>query len=141
MICNDADRWGCLLPQMIIGSREDAPLSYTDNHSGRTDIVSSGTCSSPCRDGHLQQWLALLGNDAIRCLSRAWRRQDVEYGSALRNRAGDRCGSCPGSSTLKTDHPSADGSWSARRWPSVGEYSFEGLSLPRRPLVWEDESR
>jgi hypothetical protein len=123
------------------GAREDAPLSYTDNHSGRTDIVFSDTCSSPCRDGHLQRWLALFGNDAIRCLSRAWRRQDVGYGSALRNRAGDRCGSCPGSGTLKTDRPSADGSWSARRWPSLGEYSFEGLSLPRRPLVWEDESR
>jgi hypothetical protein len=64
----------------------------------------------------------------------------VEYGSALDNCTGDRCCSCPGSSTFKADRPTADGSWSARRWPSVGEYNVEGLSLPRRPLVWQDES-
>ena len=31
--------------------------------------------------------------------------------------------------------------WSTRRRASVGEHIFEGLSLPWRPLVREDESR
>ena len=44
----------------------------------------------PCRDGDLQRWLALLGRHAIRCLPRPWRRQDMEYGSAVRDGSGDR---------------------------------------------------
>lgn len=65
----------------------------------------------------------------------------MEYGSAVRDDSGDRCGSCAGSSPFKTGYPGADGSRGAGRWPSVGEHSFKSISLPRRPLVWEDESR
>ena len=65
----------------------------------------------------------------------------MEYGSAVHDGSGDRCGSCPGSSPFKAGRPGADGSRGAGRWPSMGEYSFKGLSLPGRPLVWEDESR
>ena len=65
----------------------------------------------------------------------------MEYGSAVHDGSRDRCGSYTGSSPFKDGHPSADDSRSARRWPSMGEYRLEGLSLPWRPLVWEDESR
>lgn len=62
----------------------------------------------------------------------------MEYASAVRDGSGD---SCTGSSPFEAGHPGANGSRGAGHRPSVGEYSFKGLSLPRRPLVRKDESR
>jgi hypothetical protein len=64
----------------------------------------------------------------------------MEYGSAVHDGSSDRCGRYTGSKPITDRHPGADGSRRARRWPSVGEHRLEGLSLPWRPLVWEDES-
>jgi hypothetical protein len=53
---------------------------------------------------------------------------------------GDRCGARAGNA-IKDCLGADDEPRGARRWSSVGKYNFEDLSLPRRPLVREDESR
>ena len=62
------------------------------------------------------------------------------HDSAVHNGApGDRGGSDAGH-TIKGGPGADDKPWSAGRRTSVGKYNFEGLSLPRGPLVREDES-
>jgi hypothetical protein len=63
----------------------------------------------------------------------------VGYSGSFYNYCTYRPGNC--SSDRRGNCTGAVGSWGARRRPSVGEHKLEGLSLPRRPLVWEDESR
>ena len=61
------------------------------------------------------------------------------YSGALHNCSSHRRGNCSGD--RRGNATGADGSWSARCRPSVGKHNVEGVSLPWRPSVREDESR